>query len=215
MFKYEIEINNRLKAIDYRDFWETWGSIWGDEENTPSVQNFLCGVFGGAKLSAYAAIALKKYYRFTKDGLIRVEMGGYKKPIPNYAANFPDTISMPCATSECDYPGLYFMGQMGISPEGSEYYLVKIGSSETSIKKRVQSYATYNPMIYHNNISLHLTEDIVCSERRCHQYLARRAYGVAQNSVEWFYVDKETYFSLCENFKNETFFAAVASGCLK
>lgn len=211
MFKYEEEINARLANWDYKSEWNTWVKQFNDN-NDDSIQLIMRTMFGGGTngLSPNAKTALKKYYRFTERGLVKIGGGFHNSPIDN-KFNLP-TLDIPCA--KCSYEGsaLYFLGMMCVNPDNKEYYLVKIGSSQ-NINKRIKEYAITNPMIYHDNISLPCNkEELKEKEYNCHKYLASMAYAIAQNSNEWFYVTKENYFLLCKMFKDTTFFQMVANG---
>lgn len=210
MFKYEKEINERLTSFNYEKEWKEWvKDIKVPEED---IQSWMFMIFANGKkpLSLNARIALKKYYRFTENGLIKIG-GGFNAAKNDNKFNLP-SMEMPC--TKCAYEGsaLYFLGMMCINPDGKEYYLVKIGSSN-NIARRIKDYAITNPMIYHDNISLPCDEDeLKEKEYNCHKYLASMAYAIAQNSHEWFYVTKENYFLLCKMFKDTTFFQMVANG---
>ena len=97
---------------------------------------------------------------------------------------------------------------IGTNPDGKSYYLVKIGSSE-NIKTRVRQYATYNPMIYIGGYCLTSYRN---AEENCHYYLRKKAYALALHTEEWFYVDEETYFELCDTFANMETFKAIVEG---
>lgn len=210
MFKYEKEINERLASFDYEKEWNDWAK--DTEMNEDFIQTIMRTIFSGGTngLSLNAKLALKKYYRFTENGLVKIG-GGFHGTEADNKFNLP-AMDMPCA--KCSYEGsaLYFLSMMCINPDGKEYYLVKIGSSN-NIARRIKDYAVTNPMIYHDNISLPCDENkLKEKEYNCHKYLASMAYAIAQNSNEWFYVTKENYFLLCNMFKDTTFFQMVANG---
>lgn len=210
MFKYEKEINERLTNFNYEEKWKFW--VKDTEISEEFAQTIMRSLFGGGMndLSPNAKLALKKYYRFTENGLVKIG-GGFHGTGADNKFNLP-AMDMPCA--KCVYEGsaLYFLGMMGFNPEGKEYYLVKIGSSN-NIGRRIKDYAVTNPMIYHDNIFLPCEESqLKEKEYNCHKYLASMAYAIAQNSNEWFYVTKENYFLLCDVFKDTTFFQMVANG---
>ena len=210
MFKYEMEINERLASFDYEREWNTW--VENTEISEEFAQTVMRSLFGGGMndLSLNAKLALKKYYRFTKNGLVKIG-GGFHGTGRDNKFDLP-AMEMPCAKCTYDGSALYFLGMMCMNPDGKEYYLVKIGSSN-NIARRIKDYAVTNPMIYHDNISLPCDEDeLKEKEYNCHKYLASMAYAIAQNSYEWFYVTKENYFLLCKMFKDTTFFQMVADG---
>lgn len=210
MFKYEMEINKRLAEFDYEQEWKMWAEDVAIQDDHIQSWMFMIFANGRKPLSPNARTALKKYYRFTKNGLVKIGGGFHDTGIDN-KFNLP-AMDMPCA--KCSYEGsaLYFLGMMGFNPEGKEYYLVKIGSSN-NIGRRIKDYAVTNPMIYHNNIFFPCKEnELKEKEYNCHKYLASMAYAIAQNSNEWFYVTKENYFLLCDMFKDITFFQMVANG---
>lgn len=112
--------------------------------------------------------------------------------------------------------GLYFIGMMAIDPEGNDYYLIKVGQS-IDCQHRINQYFSYNPIIYNTNNFLSIESKFAKYERdimeeNCHAYISRFAYGVADGTFEWFYVNKENYFLLCEMFKDKTTFEMIATG---
>lgn len=114
-------------------------------------------------------------------------------------------LEMPVAKSDEDFGGLYFLGMIGINPQNKIYYLVKIGLAK-NIKKRLHNYYGYNPMLFHNNYSLKIEDETAraLAEENCHRYLTSKAYAKAQDADEWYYVDKDTYFELCETFSHQS-----------
>ena len=210
MFKYEEEINARLANFDYAEEWNNLVESIGLTEQ--QAQEWFGSYFGGGMngLSPNAKLALKKYYRFTKDGLVKIG-GGFHNTRHDNKFDLP-TMEMPCAKCTYENSALYFISMMCVNPEGKEYYLVKIGAAKNA-NKRIREYAVTNPMIYNNDIILPCKEnELKEKEYNCHKYLASMAYAIAQNSYEWFYVTKENYFLLCQMFKDTTFFQMVADG---
>ena len=210
MFKYEKEINERLASFDYEREWNFWVDKREMSEETAQIYMTFAFINGNAPLSLNAKLALKKYYRFTENGLVKIG-GGFHGTGRDNKFDLP-SMEMPC--TKCNYEGsaLYFLGMMCTNPDEKEYYLVKIGSSN-NIARRIKDYAVTNPMIYHDNIFLPCEEsELKRKEYNCHKYLASMAYAIAQNSNEWFYTTKENYFLLCNMFKDFTFFQMVADG---
>lgn len=122
-------------------------------------------------------------------------------------------LNMPCANTAWlpEDRGLYFIGMIGINPNGTKYYLVKVGSTE-NISKRIKQYGTYNPMIYIGGIATNVNRVLSEAETTCHEYIANKSYAYAQNAREWFYVDEEVYFELCQTFADKEMFKAIAEG---
>ena len=208
-YKYEIEVEKRIKDLD-------WGAEikaakefgLNDEEADKFIRSeFLMGA-SPALRSSFA-----KNYKITEDGVIRRESTRAQKPWETV----PE-INMECAKSDGETCGLYFIGMIGCTPEDKKYYLVKVGmvGKGRSIKERIKDYAGYNPMLYHANCYLpqykYHTQNGNSAETNCHWYLAERAYGRAQGCREWYYVDEETYYELCDTFANEEMFKAIAEG---
>jgi len=122
-------------------------------------------------------------------------------------------LELPCAdaTGLPEERGLYFIGMIGINPNETKYYLVKVGATD-NIAKRVRQYGTYNPMIYIGGTVEDIDGSLSQAETNCHEYLADKAYAYAQNAREWFYVDEKTYYELCKTFANKEMFKAIAEG---
>lgn len=109
-----------------------------------------------------------------------------------------------------EYEGVYFVGDIKYDPTYGKLHLVKGGGS-TNISKRMKTYTTHNPMFFHNYTS------IPCSNYRVHEkavqnFLERVAIGVPPTSAEWYIVEEETYYKLCELFKNKIIFTSIANG---
>ena len=196
MTKYEEKINARIQEYDWEGMVKKM--TWGDEEIS---QGFLDVIFRDfqAPLDANCRRALKEYYCYDKTGVHeRVDLDTL--PI----------LDMPCAEYNTlpKASGLYFLGMIGTNPDGKKYYLVKVGCSE-NIRTRVRQYATYNPMIY---IGGYCITGYGAGETNCHRYLRQKAYAVALHTDEWYYVDEETYFELCDTFNDSEMFEAIAEG---
>ena len=120
-------------------------------------------------------------------------------------------------TSGQDYDGLYFVGATYFVPTTMQpIYAVKIGVSYTDIGKRIRDYGTANPFIYHENS--HVLPFCVCpdaDEQLCHNFLSSIAIQTLDKDTEWYIVDRDTYFYLCENLKNIHFFKGVATGKIR
>lgn len=199
MYKYQQEIIDKYQAA-VKSF-ESW------QEDGIDATNIIVLVFERS-LSQYA----KK--KFREDNYF-IDKSGLHIPNPNPIEVLP-VIDMACAKSNTTKMGCYFVGMVGMNPITQEnYYLVKVGFA-TDISRRIKQYANTNPMLYHNNCVLCIDgmdeAGYRDGEHNSHLYLARHAIGRAQNSNEWFYVSKETYLQMCEQFSNEEFFIKVACG---
>lgn len=194
MRKYEIEIRKITESHNWSERYKKMG-----KELTEYA--FII------QLSHYAAAVFRKNYYIDESGVHKKESA-----MANDNYGLP-TIKMPCANVDEKFGGLYFVSMIGTNPNGKIYYLVKVGQAK-NIAARMASYATHNPMIYHNYISLQIDdkEQRDKAEQNCHKFLAKLAYGVAQNSCEWFYVNKQDYFNICACFTNHNSFQMIASG---
>ena len=219
MYKYEQEIENANKEyLEQRqmclDAYQSMAEWFGDEvqlevgdtdENMcryvafgdvePEVEGYEKG-----NLSINTRVAIKKYYTFIEGrGYVRIKES---KPF-SIESLFP-AASLPVkefsfANGISENAGLYFLGMIGHSPAGEDFYLVKIGCA-SNIKERVNQYRSYNPMIYHNNIIYcPVGVNLRALEKNAHQVLADIAIARAAHAMEWFYVDKDIYFNLCDN----------------
>ena len=202
MYKYEETINQKYAEYDFQRHYDSLFNMFHDEK---TVLKFIIIDFRNT-LPYNVRPAFDNKYGFTRNGL--------KKIIPdNYGL---EEQKFPFALSNREEPGLYFIGQIGLSPEGTEYYLIKIGGAYgRTISQRVNEYATYNPMIYHNDCVLTIRPEHKSwktAEDNCHEFLAKNALKIAQKSKEWFYVTKEVYYQFCDLFTNEDFFYQVANG---
>lgn len=200
-YKYEEEINERIQNYN----WQERCEFFINEEN--EVEQFaLDALFQDFRrpLSSNARRALDIYYTYDKDGVHKVrEAAENKYDLP--------VMTMPCADASAInwcHGGLYFIGMIGINPDGHSYYLVKVGCAE-NLQKRLRQYATYNPMIYIGGICPATPST---SEDRAHDYLANHAIALAQNSTEWFYVTEDVYYELCDTFSDIEMFTAIAEG---
>lgn len=208
VYKYEQEVEERIKDLDWgREIKAAKSFGMSDEQADKFIRSeFLIGASPALRAS------FAKHYRITEDGVVRITE--HKEPgqdrVKRTTVHGLPIMEMPCINSDGG-DGLYFVSMIGMNPDGKVYYLVKVGSS-SNIKRRIAGYASMNPMIYHNNMYITEYDRSVDGENNCHVYLASRAYAVAQNTEEWFYVDEETYFDLCNIFSDKEMFTAIAEG---
>lgn len=193
MFLYEEEI-----AEVWEEEKEYYQSNWGELDEELLTYQFKLD------LSSNGHTAFTKYYKLTIDGPVRV-----KETKRNKNSDIPE-LDMPCAQSTESYPGLYFIGMIGKPPLGKPYYLVKIGQAE-NIKKRIQQYLSYNPMVYHDNISIIVEwPHRDAAEEAAQEWLKQFAYARAMNTSEMFYVNEDDYYYICEFLKNKSNFEEIA-----
>ena len=163
---------------------------------------------------------LKDYYTVNEDEYFVSDRVSFK--INESIKNEVSTLlhpSKPLPTFKIDclkiddnehYEGVYFIGDIKWDPNLGKLHLVKAGGS-TDISKRMKTYTTHNPMFFHDYTS------IPCDNYRQHEkivqsFLERVAIGVPPTSNEWYIVTEETYFKLCELFKNKIVFTSIANG---
>lgn len=108
------------------------------------------------------------------------------------------------------FAGLYIVGDIKYDPTYGKVHLIKCGGSD-DIYKRMKSYTTHNPMFFHDFTSLPC-DDWKLKETIVQHFLSRVAIGVPPFSREWYIVPEETYFKLCDLFKDKMFFSSIASG---
>lgn len=225
MFKYEQEIENANREYQEQrqiclDAYKGMADWFGGEAQTEvaDVDEIMCRyiAFGDVEpddpelietyedekgsLSSNARIAIKKYYTFVEgEGYVRIKESNFFSIEQIFPAASLPVKEFDFANGKAEEAGLYFLGMIGRNPSGEDFYLVKIGCA-SNIKERVNQYRSYNPMIYHNNI-IYCPEDIDLrtAEKEAHKVLADIAIARAAHAMEWFYVDKETYFQLCDN----------------
>lgn len=215
MFKYEQEIQqaNEIYQEQYQMCKDACKDMLGEEDFIFEEDAAMCRfiAFGDGEciiegyenekgsLSSNARIAIKKYYDFVEgEGYVRVKESNLFSIESLFPAASLPVKEFDFANGEADCPGLYFLGMIGRNPNGEDFYLVKIGCAK-NIKERVNQYRSYNPMIYHNNIIYCPDINLKEAEKQAHRALADLAIARAAHAMEWFYVDKETYFALCEN----------------
>lgn len=116
-----------------------------------------------------------------------------------------------------NFGGLYFMGATYFVPTTMKhFYAVKIGVSYENIGKRISQYGTANPFIYHEKEHvLPFSFSPKASEEECHKFLKRISVQNIAKNTEWYLVDEETYFYLCEKMKDKYFFDGVATGRIR
>ena len=205
MYKYEEEINERIKNFDYK---QVMRDYYHEEWPDPFI---IIRSFFQYQMSPNAIAALKKHYTFTKNGVVR-----NTENKRNNKFNLP-TLEIPCAICNTHEKGLYCIGTIGCNPEGKKYYLLKVGCSE-DIGNRMTAYYSSNPMIYSNNMVLtDIPDDMSLrdAETNCHKFLANFAFAIAQKCHEWFYFTEEDYFMLCDMFNDKETFKMIASGEMK
>ena len=91
------------------------------------------------------------------------------------------------------YAGLYFIGETHFNPlTHEEFYWVKIGKA-VDLAQRMREYNTHCPMLWRIDFS----RDYY-NEAYYHQRLKEICIASCNHNREWFLVDKETYFNMCE-----------------
>lgn len=199
---YEFVHNNHYSTPEFTNCYETLGWIY---HHFPEVQEKF--IYDDSQI---------RQYRFMRIGKFNPANTNEEKLLPNPCKEvideieeiFPTVINddkifhMPCALSNYEEGGLYFVGMVGTNPlTGENYYLAKVGSAE-NISKRIKQYAVCNPMIYHNNciLPVHDRKRRAELEKAYHAKMANESIGYAQNSQEWFYFTKEQYMKFCNQF---------------
>lgn len=136
-----------------------------------------------------------------EDGIDFKNRGGYTLPVYHLG----------CLNFENEhFPGLYFVGDIKEDPSYGTLYMVKVGGGN-DISKRVRQYMTYNPMMYHKRSAIRI-DDWHPYETVAQAFLAKYALGVPSNGDEWFIVDKDTYYKMCDLFSNPLTFRKIATG---
>lgn len=174
------------------------------ETYATSARNIL--TFYGIDYPAYCpklrkAFKEKQAYFDINKGIVIKETTKNDTPmVNNQFPNLPVIGNKDFYKSNSDFGGLYFIGQIGLSPAREELYAVKVGQAE-NIKRRMRSYASCAPLMWHNNLTYRIDDanERDKKEQEAHNYLASVAKGIAAGTWEWFYVDRETYFALCNN----------------
>lgn len=136
-----------------------------------------------------------------EDTTFKKVKGGYVLPV--YTIN--------CFNYEDEhFPGIYFNGDIKFDPKYGKLHFVKCGGGN-DVAKRLGQYPTYNPMFYHQYTSCRM-ENWTAGETLVQAFLAKYAIGAPERSKEWFIVDEETYYKMCELFSNPTLFKQIATG---
>lgn len=126
---------------------------------------------------------------------------------------YETTYSIECLKvdpAEENFAGLYIVGDIKYDPQYGKIFLIKCGGSN-NVGGRMKEYTTHNPMFFHDYTSLPCQEWRI-KEKIVQNFLGRVAIGRPPFSREWFIVPEETYFKLCDLFKDKMFFSSIASG---
>ena len=92
--------------------------------------------------------------------------------------------------------GVYFIGNTAFNPYTNEkQYWVKVGMTDSSIKKRLRNYDTHSPSTYH--IDYFPCKDARVKEGEYHKLLAKVSLGLSERNTEWWLVDEVTYLKMC------------------
>ena len=196
MYKYEEEIQKRIEEFNWEEEYKTWN--FSDDKETTLKITFS---FFKTNLSQYACKVLARDYTYDEHGIYKKETD----TLPVMSMPVADTSNLPHKN------GVYFIGMIGVNPDGQKYHLVKVGYS-SDIHDRVAQYASYNPMLYIGGYVNPASEE---HEKICHKYLEKRAIARAQNTKEWYYVNEEMYYELCNIFSNRNEFIKIALGMVE
>ncbi len=92
--------------------------------------------------------------------------------------------------------GVYFIGNTTFNPYTDEkQYWVKVGKTDTGLKKRLRCYDTHSPSIHH--IDYLPCKDAGARESNYHSLLYKVSLGLSERSTEWWLVDEATYLKMC------------------
>lgn len=93
-----------------------------------------------------------------------------------------------------DEKGLYFIGNTVFNPiTHQEFYWVKVGMTAQTLQKRLRQYNTSNPMMWR----IDYKENAEDEESYYHARLNSVCIATNGHSDEWFLVNRETYFEMC------------------
>lgn len=141
---------------------------------------------------------VRKYQELEKmyDDYFNFDAPKKTKRVRKPLAVFDDGYDLP---EVLDCPGLYLVGSVYIDPHTKKiFYWIKVGMSATSLAKRLKGYRSENPMIWIADYMYVDLDNVYEMEHDCHIALSDVAYGIARNTEEWFIVDEDTYFEICE-----------------
>lgn len=196
MYKYEIEINARIKEMNNSTYFQ---------QLLHKGYFVLAEDYFKAGMSPNGRNGFDSHYEITSTGIRR-------KPDHVLWEPTAPRVKSPYLENDEHFAGLYFLGCVGCNPVTDEYqYCVKIGKSN-NIGNRLKQHSGSNPLLYHGNSSLRINGNLHLAEINCHKFLDRHAIGMPVGTDEWWFVDKTTYLKMCELFASETTFAAIASG---
>jgi hypothetical protein len=93
--------------------------------------------------------------------------------------------------------GLYLIGNTVFNPfTMEEFYFIKVGAS-TNIYKRMNTYRSTNPSIFHIDYYLRSEWKRGMNEQGCHFVCREIGMAVVERTSEWFRVDRQTYLEIC------------------
>lgn len=155
-----------------------------------------------AKITGYCTGTVKSYVRKYQelekyyDDYFNFDAPKKTKQVRKPLAVFDDGYNIP---EVLDCSGIYLVGSTYIDPYTKKiYYWIKVGMSSTSLAKRLRGYRSENPMVWIADVMYVDTDNVGAMEHECHIALSDIAYGIARNTDEWFIVDEDTYFEICE-----------------
>ena len=154
-----------------------------------------------SEITGYAVSTVKNYVRKYQelekfyDDYFNFDAPKKTKRVRTPLAIFDDGYETP-EISDCS--GLYLVGSTYVDPHTKKfYYWIKVGMSATSLAKRLRSYHSENPMVWIADVMYVDTDNVYEMEHECHIALSEIAHNIARNTEEWFLVDEETYFEIC------------------
>lgn len=120
----------------------------------------------------------------------------------NYNLNHPSVFeneANPKRREAIAEAGLYFISNTIINPiTKEEYYLIKVGMSK-NLEDRMKGYRSMNPFLYHIDFFYISNKKWVKAyEDMCHHFLNGMGLTKMEGADEWYLVDKELYFEMCE-----------------
>lgn len=169
------------------------------------------------KLLVAAKISGRDYCKYIESRLDRNDLFAF---INDYEIVDEQVKLIPCIKngifkqkymSDCEnFSGVYFIGDIKYDPLYGKMFYVKVGSSK-NVGQRIKQYRTYNPAFFHHLCSLP-TRHYRRAEENCQEYLRSKIKFAPKYTAEWWIVNEETYWKMCEEFSNEESFSKIAKG---
>ena len=187
-------LEHEIIPLESNSFTETFFHTWECLRNkniSPQIRQYCLEVceyiyqnFPDENLQSVVKYCPNAFYYYERFQLVNAPQRSTERLDDGITTNAPEVA------------GCYLIGETHFNPHTKEeFYNVKIGSSK-NIKERLSTYRTFAPQVW--EIDFIRSRNPKAKESEYHKKLKQICKGRNPRNNEWYFVDRETYLSICE-----------------